>query len=113
MEFCHNGAQVTIQGVQTSNLAIQELSVDKVLKWDAGNDIWAFAIVKALPLQEPVPVPNEVQEVLEEFADVFVEPKELPPPRVYDHPIPIIPGAIPVNSKPYRYSPLHKNEIER
>lgn len=32
MEFCHNGAQVTIQGVQTSNLAIQELSVDKLLK---------------------------------------------------------------------------------
>ena len=27
--------------------------------------------------------------------------------------IPILPNAVPVNSKPYRYSPLHKDEIER
>lgn len=56
---------------------------------------------------------SELQQLLQEFQDVFEEPKNLPPPRAYDHHIPLIPGAVPVNSKPYRYSPLHKNEIEK
>ena len=47
------------------------------------------------------------------YQDVFAEPKSLPPERHYDHAIPILPNAVPVNSKPYRYSPLHKDEIER
>lgn len=113
MEFMYKGQLVTIKGVNSNNLAVQELSADKLLKWDAGNDIWAFAIVKVLPDQAGPSVLEEIQEVLDEFKDAFTEPKELPPSRVYDHPIPITPGAIPVNSKPYRYSPSHKNEIER
>jgi hypothetical protein len=43
---------------------------------------------------------------------VFEDPKTLPPSRSHDHHIPILPNAIPVVSKPYRYSPLHKDEIE-
>lgn len=113
MELMYKGQLVTIKGVNSNNLAVQELSADKLLKWDASNDIWAFAIVKVLPDQASPSVLEEIQEVLDEFKDVFAEPKELPPSRVYDHPIPITPGAIPVNSKPYRYSPSHKNEIER
>ena len=41
------------------------------------------------------------------------EPKSLPPARVFDHAINLIPGSVPVNSRPYRYSPLQKDEIER
>jgi hypothetical protein len=54
-----------------------------------------------------------VKEVLDEYHDVFSEPTELPPSRPYDHHIPLIPGVVPMNSKPYRYSPLHKDEIEK
>ena len=43
----------------------------------------------------------------------FQNPKTLPPQRVYDHAIPLVPGSIPINSKPYYYSPHHKNEIEK
>ena len=35
------------------------------------------------------------------------------PPRTLDHHIPLLPHTTPVNSRPYRYSPLHKTEIER
>ena len=35
------------------------------------------------------------------------------PPRTHDHHIPLLPHTTPVNSKSYRYSPLHKTEIER
>lgn len=44
---------------------------------------------------------------------MFSEPKSLPPARVFDHAINLIPGLVPVNSRPYRYSPLHKYVIER
>jgi hypothetical protein len=33
--------------------------------------------------------------------------------RVYDHYIPLLPRVVPMNSIPYRYSPFHKDEIER
>lgn len=52
-----------------------------------------------------------IQEVLQEFADVFDAPTGLPPSRVYDHSIPTLPTVVPVNSKPYWYSPVHKDEI--
>jgi hypothetical protein len=44
---------------------------------------------------------------------VFAMPTGLPPVRMYDHHILLLPGSIPVNSRPYRYSPFHKTEIER
>jgi hypothetical protein len=37
----------------------------------------------------------------------------LPPPRLFDHYIPLLPGSVPVNTRLCRYSPLHKTEIER
>jgi hypothetical protein len=44
---------------------------------------------------------------------VFEVANHLPPYRVYDHHIPLISGAVLVNSRSYRYSPLHKDEIEK
>jgi hypothetical protein len=44
---------------------------------------------------------------------VFTEPSGLPLNRFYDHHIPLIPNVVPVNSRPCRYSPLHKDEIEK
>jgi hypothetical protein len=57
--------------------------------------------------------PLIIQQVLLEFEDVFAEPSVLPPHRQYDHTVPLLLGANPVNAKPYRYFPLHKDEIER
>jgi len=58
-------------------------------------------------------VPNEdVQLLLHQYADVFMDPQTLPPPRSYDHAIPLIPDVVPINSRPYHYSPQHKTEIE-
>ena len=51
--------------------------------------------------------------MLDQYQDVFHKPNQLPPKRIYDHHIPLLPNAIPVNSRPYRYSPFHKTEIEK
>lgn len=50
--------------------------------------------------------------MVDEFSHLFAEPTTLPPKRAADHEIPLIPGAQPFIVRPYRYSPLQKNEIE-
>ncbi|WVZ67898.1 hypothetical protein U9M48_016915, partial [Paspalum notatum var. saurae] len=51
-----------------------------------------------------------VQELLDEFANLFAVPDSLPPSRACDHKIPLIPGAAPVNVRPYRFPPALKDE---
>lgn len=58
-------------------------------------------------------VPDAVQSLVHEFSHLFEEPSGLPPARDYDHTIPLIPGAVPVNVRPYRYTPAQKDEIEK
>jgi hypothetical protein len=57
-------------------------------------------------------VPEAVHNLIQQFASLFKEPSELPPPRQDDHHIPLVPCAQPVNVRPYRYSPQQKTEIE-
>lgn len=57
--------------------------------------------------------PKEVQQLLTQYEDVFRESHELPPQRPFDHHIDLLPGAPPVNVRPYRYSPAQKSEIEK
>jgi hypothetical protein len=45
--------------------------------------------------------PPPVEEVLQEVQDIFSAPAALPPHRVYDHIIPLVPGATQVNARPY------------
>lgn len=57
-------------------------------------------------------MPVTIQQVLDDFAEMFEEPVTLPKHREWDHAIPLLPGAKPVNIRPYRYTPEQKNEIE-
>lgn len=54
-----------------------------------------------------------MQELLANYRDLFVEPRELPPPRRHDHRIHLLPGSSSVAVRPYRYPHLLKDEIER
>ncbi|RLN03399.1 uncharacterized protein C2845_PM13G02930 [Panicum miliaceum] len=113
MEFMDRGLSIKLQGIKPASLELKELPATQLAKWYAGNDIWALAIVDTNPSTATDSCPPQVQEVLDAYHGVFDDPQTLPPPRVYDHTIPILPGAVPVNSRPYRYSPLHKDEIEK
>ena len=55
---------------------------------------------------------RQLDELLNQFEDVFQEPTQLPPPRRYDHRI-ILNNYAPVSLKPYRYPHNQKTEIER
>ncbi|GJT79233.1 gypsy/ty3 retroelement polyprotein [Tanacetum coccineum] len=56
--------------------------------------------------------PTVLNPLLEEYADVFAIPKELPPFRSHDHKIPLKEGTPPINIKPYRHPPIIKDAIE-
>lgn len=113
MEFQHQCQLVKLKGMLQSPVAVQEVPVEKVLQWAQGNDVWAMSVVEEIQDMPPVTDNKELQQLLQEFQDIFQAPVGLPPPRFYDHQIPLLPGAAPVNSRHYKYSPQHKDEIER
>ena len=114
MTIVHNGEAIQLSGVQHSlGSTALEASADQLAKWYAGNDIWATALVSVTPPENSETVPPEVAVVIERFESVFGEPTELPPHREYDHAVPLTPDAHPFNLRPYRYTPLQKDEIER
>jgi hypothetical protein len=58
-------------------------------------------------------LPAGIHQVLTEFSSVFAEPDGLPPSRQFDHSIPLVTGAKPVNLRLYHYSPAQKDKIEK
>ena len=112
LEFYHQGQKVQIQGDCAKVTEVSQVHAVQVQKWLKGNEVWAFVL-----LEQVVPTTEEVKgqlaALLTEFQDLFAQPAALPPKRVFDHYIPLLPGSVPVNARPYRYSPLHKDEIER
>ncbi|KAK1646376.1 hypothetical protein QYE76_064181 [Lolium multiflorum] len=117
MEFVHDDKEIRIQGmVSKQQQQLEELSSIQLQKWLAGNDVWAMAILDHVPTAgetSTFTVAPDLQSVLDEYEDVFSEPNSLPPRRQWDHAIALEPGAKPTNTRPYRYSPLQKDEIER
>lgn len=113
LEFNWKGTSILLQGILPKDVPPKELSVAQLYKWYAGNDISALAVIEKLPDPLPQSVPLEVQSLLQQYEDVFEDPQTLPPSRLQDHHIPLLPNTAPVNARPYRYSPLEKDEIER
>ncbi|KAJ4773419.1 polyprotein [Rhynchospora pubera] len=62
---------------------------------------------------QSVILPKPLHNLVEQYQDLFQEPKELPPPRNHDHGIPIKEGSDPVNLRPHRYSHAQTEEIEK
>uniref|UniRef100_A0A453IXZ7 Reverse transcriptase domain-containing protein n=1 Tax=Aegilops tauschii subsp. strangulata TaxID=200361 RepID=A0A453IXZ7_AEGTS len=116
ISFAHQGETVTLHGVRPKgSTTIDYIEPDQFAKWHAGNDIWYMAVMDwhTPSADKDKPPPPAVQAVLDDFADVLGEPKKLPPHRQYDHAVTLVDGAPPANGRPYRYSPLQKDESER
>ena len=59
------------------------------------------------------PAPKFLQQTLQEFSDIFVEPTTLPPSRNCDHSIPLVPDAKIVNQRSYRLPHHQKGAMEK
>ena len=117
IKFLEKGRMVQLQGLLDTPLHLSAISAQKTYNAAKGNDVWLFVLLDHVPppsLTSTVDttLPPEVTKLLQSYNDVFHDPKVLPPQRTYDHAIPLLPGAVPINSRPYHYSPLHKTEIE-
>jgi hypothetical protein len=118
IQFSVDGKQVKLQGLPPQPLEATPISANKLYNSMKGNDTWAYVILSTEPTPQPTlqpephATPPHIKQLLATYQDVFQDPHTLPPPRSYDHAIPLIPGATLVNSRPYHYSPHHKTEIE-
>jgi hypothetical protein len=111
------GKTVKLQGLTSHDTQPTPISATQLYKSSQGNDIWAYVLVNHIRHASNAPPPasqmsEDLKLLLDQYADVFQDPQHLPPPRSYDHAIPLQPGSVPVNSRPYHYSPQHKTEIE-
>ncbi|WVZ52626.1 hypothetical protein U9M48_003668 [Paspalum notatum var. saurae] len=113
ISFCHKGNQIQLQGLKPVPMHLSAITPEQVWKATQGNDIWAFAVIDCPLVSVSGDIPAPIQSILHKYTEVFQEPTQLPPSRAYDHSIPWPPGAAPFNSRPYKYSPIHKTEIER
>ena len=78
-----------------------------------GSVIQVSAVSDECNTSVPSDRPPAITQLLQEFQSVFEPPQGYPPERAFAHDIPLIPGATPVNVRPYRYPPAIKDEIER
>lgn len=108
--FHHAGSAHKLQGLQGSDLTA--LKANELMGIQGIALLLQVNRVEAELSSTSSPCPA-VQQVLTEYEQVFQEPKELPPRRFHDHGIPLIPGAKPVSSRPYRQPYLQKTEIEK
>lgn len=98
---------------------LHAMSAQKVINSVMHNDVWACVLMSYQPSylmstdSSTVTTPPEIAQLLDKYKDVFQDPKKLPPPMAYDHAISLLPGSVPINSRPYHYSPQHKSEIEQ
>lgn len=92
---------------------VWEVSTVQLDKWLKGNEVWVCALLEEKPKEQEEVISANLKQLLEKFQDLFAVPSQLPSQRPFDHHIPLIPGSISVNSRPYKYPPAHKSEIER
>jgi hypothetical protein len=73
-----------------------------------------IAQLHAIQAIETPPVPQDLQALLSKHQTVFSTPQGLSPSHnVHDHSIPLVPGSLPPNIRPYRHPFAQKNEIEK
>lgn len=94
-------SSATLRGISSSVMTNSVVQMCNMLELsDKEHDIYA-----SLPVQ--------VQDIIQQFAAIFELPKGMPPIRDCDNQIPLLPGARPVQMRPYQYAPALKDEIEK
>ena len=84
--------------IQLYNLQVQE---------NGGSRSHCF--INGIGMVTEEKIPEQVQELLNQYEDLFREPTQLPPPRNHDHKIPLKKGIDAVNMRPYRHLALQKD----
>lgn len=110
MEFMWGNQARTLQGA--NDQVIQSASLKAISKEaNQGSSTFAIYLQVADPIQ--IVVAPDLQQIIEKYDDIFLEPAQLPPTREVEHCITLKDGSEPVNVRPYRYAHFQKAEIEK
>jgi hypothetical protein len=80
------------------------------------DETWCVVVIYSLEdedTRERNGLAPEIQKMIREYGALFEEPKGVPPNRNMTHSIPLLQGAQPFRSQPYRYTPAQKDDIEK
>lgn len=107
-----NGEKVKIRGDPTLSRTVASL---KVIMKEIDKEVEAYYVELGEMEEKGVEIKGDMEgleSILQEYAKLFEEAKELPPPRRCDHAIVIKEGAQIPNIRPYRYPHHQKEAIE-
>uniref|UniRef100_A0A1J3HBK6 Transposon Tf2-6 polyprotein n=1 Tax=Noccaea caerulescens TaxID=107243 RepID=A0A1J3HBK6_NOCCA len=112
MSFWYQGQTVTIYG--DPELRNQRLSLKSLAPAAMVHQKGVFIPVCSGSVAPPgsLPIPVDLEVVLQSFAPVFDKPTGLPPLRDREHAICLRPGTPAISVCPYRYPHAHKEAIE-
>ena len=126
MEFCWHGYQIQLQGdTLPSSKQITLLQFQVLIHQDVVHSLFEIHTLPRSTTSSPITpklysdvpfptnLPAPVLEVLYEFENVFQPPSTLPPHRVIDHIIHLLPKTKPVNVRPNSYPYFQKTKKER
>ena len=114
LKFLQGGETITLQGDQS--LYKTKMSINEANKELTKSQLF---MVELHQIYQVAPhTQSKLAIALEDklksgFPKVFAPLTELPTPRAVDHSIPLVLDAQPVNLRPYMYSHVQKNEIEK
>ncbi|XP_071914038.1 uncharacterized protein [Coffea arabica] len=110
----HQGRQEVVlkwEGVITK---LKGLNGGRLAKWLRKQPYGVVAQLVAVEEEgSATQLPAEIRQILEQYKDVFEEPKGMPPVRGHEHQIDLKEGAKPFQVRPYRCPYIQKTEIER
>ena len=116
LAFCYRGQMYELHGLGAGQSKVKE---PMLYKGGLKNALHAFLLYEYLQCQNVDGSPSlsldkkaQLDKLLLSFKDVFAEPTSLPPTRAFDHKIHLKEDKA-ISSRPYRYGPLQKTEIEK
>lgn len=116
MRFNHMGQRITVTGIRdctSTCLKVKGRKLNGMIRHGNIAQLVQLSHYQPQDRGQAIGVPLSIQQLVDQHAKLFQQPKELPQQRDFDHAITLIPGVQPVNVKPYRYGPTQKDEIER
>jgi hypothetical protein len=112
MQFNQEGQQYKFQGITAGSPEI--ISSHRMKKMLKKGHSRIISQLHAIQATETPSVPQDLQSILSKHQVIFSTPQGLPPSHgVHDHSIPLVPGILPPNIRPYRHPFSQKNEIEK
>lgn len=107
MQFDVDGKKLILKGDTIAVVQIVEAKeMQQLLNKRLPGVMAQMCRIQANPSTEEHP---NLTQILQDYKDVFEEPKGLPPFRAHDHQIPLKLGTQPPSIRPYRYPYIQKN----